>query len=78
MITLYTLSSLASILPEPSASKRSNASLISCFCSSVSSFLGAKDRNNKNTSGHAGHINIVGGIILNIQHGYLASSLQGN
>ena len=44
IITLCTLSSLASILPEPSASKRSNASRISCFCSSVSSFLGAKDR----------------------------------
>lgn len=38
---LRTFSSLASIVPEPSASKRSNASLISCFCSSVSSFFGA-------------------------------------
>lgn len=33
---MATLSSLASIVPEPSVSNRSNASLISCFCSSVS------------------------------------------
>lgn len=32
---IATLSSLASMVPEPSVSKRSNASLISCFCSSV-------------------------------------------
>ena len=31
---MATLSSLASIVPEPSVSKRSNASRISCFCSS--------------------------------------------
>ena len=36
-----TLSSFASMVPEPSASNRSNASRISCFCSSVSSALGA-------------------------------------
>ena len=42
--TQHTFNSLASMLPEPSASKRSNASLISCFCSSVSSFLGAGDK----------------------------------
>merc|ERR1719181_941303 len=35
---MATLSSLESIDPEPSVSKRSKASLISCFCSSVSSF----------------------------------------
>merc|ERR1719230_188975 len=35
---IATLSSLESIEPLPSVSKRSNASLISCFCSSVSSF----------------------------------------
>ena len=34
---IATFSSLASIVPEPSVSKRSNASRISCFCSSVSS-----------------------------------------
>jgi hypothetical protein len=33
----FTLSSLTSIVPEPSASKRSNASRISVFCSSVNS-----------------------------------------
>mmetsp|Transcript_12411 Transcript_12411/g.56507 ORF Transcript_12411/g.56507 Transcript_12411/m.56507 type:complete len:201 (+) Transcript_12411:1469-2071(+) len=33
---MATLSSLASMVPEPSVSKRSNASRISCFCSSVS------------------------------------------
>lgn len=33
---MATLSSLASIVPEPSVSNRSKASLISCFCSSVS------------------------------------------
>lgn len=37
----FTFSSLASIVPEPSESNKSKASLISCFCSSVSSFLGA-------------------------------------
>lgn len=37
----YTLSSLTSMNPEPSVSNSSNASLISCFCSSVSSGLGA-------------------------------------
>jgi len=36
---MATFNSLASILPEPSVSKRSKASLISCLCSSVSSFL---------------------------------------
>ena len=41
---LSTLSSLASIVPEPSASNRSNASLISCFCSSVNSFFGTKEK----------------------------------
>ena len=30
------MSSLASMVPEPSVSKRSKASRISCFCSSVS------------------------------------------
>merc|ERR1719487_1930508 len=35
---IATFSSLASISPEPSVSNRSKASLISCFCSSVSSF----------------------------------------
>lgn len=34
------LSSLTSMVPVPSASKRSKASRISCFCSSVSSGLG--------------------------------------
>ena len=34
---MATLSSLASIVPDPSVSKRSKASRISCFCSSVSS-----------------------------------------
>lgn len=38
---LPTFNSLASILPEPSVSKRSKASRISVFCSSVNSFLGA-------------------------------------
>mmetsp|Transcript_124829 Transcript_124829/g.335060 ORF Transcript_124829/g.335060 Transcript_124829/m.335060 type:complete len:200 (-) Transcript_124829:8-607(-) len=35
---MATFNSLESISPEPSVSNRSNASLISCFCSSVSSF----------------------------------------
>ena len=35
-----TLSSLASIVPVPSVSNKSNASFISCFCSSVSSTRG--------------------------------------
>ena len=34
-----TFSSLASIVPEPEVSKRSKASLISCFCCSESSYL---------------------------------------
>jgi len=34
---MATLSSLASMVPEPSVSNRSKASRISCFCSSVSS-----------------------------------------
>ncbi|DAZ96310.1 TPA: hypothetical protein N0F65_008434 [Lagenidium giganteum] len=34
---IATFSSLASMVPEPSVSNRSNASRISCFCSSVSS-----------------------------------------
>lgn len=38
-ITELTFSSFTSIVPVPSESKRSNASLISCFCSSVSSVL---------------------------------------
>lgn len=36
----FTLSSLTSMCPEPSVSNSSKASLISCFCSSVSSGLG--------------------------------------
>ena len=40
MIVVFTLSSFASIVPEPSVSNRSNASLISCFCSSVNSGFG--------------------------------------
>ena len=36
----FTLSSLTSMYPEPSVSNSSKASLISCFCSSVSSGLG--------------------------------------
>lgn len=36
----FTLSSLTSIYPDPSVSNSSKASLISCFCSSVSSGLG--------------------------------------
>ena len=48
LVWLYnTFNSLASMLPDPSASKRSNASLISCFCSSVSSFLGAEGGGHK-------------------------------
>mmetsp|Transcript_8537 Transcript_8537/g.24533 ORF Transcript_8537/g.24533 Transcript_8537/m.24533 type:complete len:209 (-) Transcript_8537:15-641(-) len=35
---IATFSSLESISPDPSVSKRSKASLISCFCSSVNSF----------------------------------------
>ena len=34
---MHTFNSLASIVPEPSVSNKSNASLISCFCSSVRS-----------------------------------------
>jgi hypothetical protein len=34
---MATLSSLASIVPDPSVSNKSKASRISCFCSSVSS-----------------------------------------
>ena len=45
----HTLSSLASIVPDPSVSKRSKASLISCFCSSVNSGLGpGKDESRVN------------------------------
>ena len=36
----HTFNSFASIVPEPSTSNKSKASLISCFCSSVSSGLG--------------------------------------
>ncbi len=38
--TLFTFSSFTSMFPDPSVSNRSNASLISCLCSSVSSGLG--------------------------------------
>ena len=38
----HTFSSLASMVPVPSVSNKSKASLISVFCSSVSSILGAK------------------------------------
>ena len=42
-----TFSSFASIVPEPSVSNKSNASLISCFCSSVNSGFGPRLRGNK-------------------------------
>ena len=51
---IATFSSFASIVPEPSVSKRSNASRISCFCSSVSSNCHGGDVRRGGGNGAAG------------------------